>query len=57
MDFPADIKVHPVRHISDLEPAANDPYPSHIASPLPPVEIDGEEEWEVEEVLDVKIRY
>ena len=25
--------------------------------PPPPVEIDGEEEWEVEEVLDVKIRY
>ena len=30
VDFPADIKVHPVRHISELEPAANDPYPGQV---------------------------
>ena len=58
VDFPADIKVHPVRHISELEPAANDPYPGQtIPPPPPPVEIDGEEEWEVEEVLNAKVRY
>ena len=26
VDFPDDIKVHPVRHISEPEPVANDPY-------------------------------
>ena len=57
VDFPADIKVHLVRHISELKPAANNPYPGQIIPPLPLVEIDGEEEWEVEEVLDAKIRY
>ena len=57
VDFPADIEVHPVRHISVLEPAANDLYPGQVVQPPPPVEIDGEEEWEVEEVLDAKIRY
>ena len=57
VEFPANIKVHPVRHVSELEPAANDPYPGQIIPPPPPVEIDGEEEWEVEEVLDAKIRY
>ena len=57
VDFPAYIKVHPVRHISELEPEANDPYPGQIVLPPPPVEIDGEEEWEVEEVLDAMIRY
>ena len=57
VDFPADIKVHPVRHISALEPAASDSYPGQIVLPPPPVEIDGKEEWEVEEVLDAKIRY
>ena len=57
VDFPADIKIHPVQHISELEPAANDPDPGQIIPPPPAVEIDGEEEWEVEEVLDAKIRY
>ena len=45
VDFPADIKVHPVRHISKLEPAANETYPGQIIPPPPSVEIDGEEEW------------
>ena len=57
VDFPADIKVHPGRHISEQEPVANDPYPGQVVPPFPPVEIDGEQEWEVEEVLDAKIRY
>ena len=57
VDFPADMKVHPVRHISELEPVANDPYPSQIIPPLQPVEIDAEEQWEVEEVLNARIKY
>ena len=57
LDFPADIKLHPVRHISKLEPAANDPYPGQIITPLPPLQMDGEEKWEVEEVLDAKVQY
>ena len=47
IDFPADIKMHPVQHISELKPAGNDPYPGKIVPPPPLVEIDGEEEWEV----------
>ena len=46
-----------MRHISELEPAANDPYLGQIVAPPPPVEIDAEAEWEVEEVLNAKIRY
>ena len=57
VDFPANIKVHPVRHISEEEPAANEPYPSQVVPPPLPLEIDGEEEWGVEAVLDDKIRY
>ena len=52
LNFPPDIKVQPIRHISELEPATNDPYPGQVIKPPPPVEIEGEEEWEVEEVLD-----
>ena len=57
LKFSPDIKVHPIRHISELKPAADDPYPGQVIERPPPVEIDGEEEWEVEEVLDSKIRY
>ena len=57
VDFPANIKVHPVQHISKLEPATNDSNPGQVVPLPPPVEIDREKEWEVEEVLDAKIRY
>ena len=60
LNFPPDITVHPIRHISELEPAADDPDPRQVIEPPPPVEIEGEEQWEVEEVeevLDSKIRY
>ena len=57
VDFPADIKVHPVRHVFELKPAANDPYPGQIIPSSLPVKIDGEDEWEVKEVVDAKIRY
>ena len=57
VSFPIDIKVPSVQHICELEPAPNDPYPGQIVPPPPPVEIDSEEEWEVEEMLDAKIRY
>ena len=40
VDLPADIKVHAVRHISELEPAVNVPYPGQIIQSLPPLEID-----------------
>ena len=39
-----DIKVHPMRHVSKLEPVANNSYSGQIV-PLPQsVEMDGEEE-------------
>ena len=57
VDFLVDINVHPVLHISELEPAANDPYPGQVVLLPPPVEIDGDEEWEVEEVLDAVIAH
>ena len=51
------MKMHPVQHISKLEPVANDPYPGQIVPLPPPVELDGEEDGHVEEVLDAEIRY
>lgn len=54
--LPRDLRqVHPVFHISQLEPYAEDEFPGRAQSPPPPIEIDGNPEWEVLTVLDSKI--
>ena len=50
--LPEDIRVHPVFHVNLLEPAATDPHAGHIQPPPPPVEVDGEIEWEVNAIVD-----
>src|SRR5260221_14365900 len=47
--------VHPVFHISQLEPVEPDPFPQRTQPPPPPVEIDGDIEYEVSEILDSKM--
>jgi hypothetical protein len=48
--------VHPVFHVELVRPAASDPFPSQIVddSHPPPILIDGELEYEVEEIIDVR---
>jgi hypothetical protein len=57
LELPPTMQIHPVRHVSELEPAAEDPFPGQQIPPPPPVKVDGEQEWEVEEVLDSRMRY
>jgi hypothetical protein len=54
LDLPDSMRIHPVFHISLLEPASADPLPSQLASQPepPPVIIDDQQEWEAEEILD-----
>ena len=47
--------VHPVFHISMLEPATPNVIPNHVQSPPLPVEVQGELKYEISEVLDSKI--
>jgi hypothetical protein len=46
--------VHAIFHISMLEPAPLNTIPNQIQS-RPPVEIDGESEFEISEILDSKL--
>jgi hypothetical protein len=60
-------RVHPVFHVSQLEPHHPNPYPSREVPPPPPVEVDddGEEHYEIKQIVDskhdrryrVKLRY
>src|SRR5258707_1843514 len=47
--------VHPVFHISQLEPAFLNPFPHREQPPPPPIELDGEMEYEVSKILNSKL--
>jgi hypothetical protein len=49
------MKCHNIHHISLLEPAGNDLYPGQCPNTPPPFEIDGEEEYFIEAILDSRI--
>ena len=53
LDLPSTVKVHPVFHVSLLEKHNPDNW-DREPRPLPPVIVDGEEEWEVEKILNSK---
>ena len=55
--FLPSIKRHPVVHVSEIEPASNNPLYGQRHPLPPPVVVDGEVEWEVEEVVDSRRRY
>jgi hypothetical protein len=47
--------VHPVFHVSMLEPSSENTIPNRIPPPPPSVEIEGEPEYEIERIVDSKI--
>ena len=47
--------VHPIFHVSMLEPTHSNTIPEHSQLPLPPVEIDGELEYKISKILDSKV--
>ena len=47
--------VHPVFHVSQLELSHPSTIPNRVQPLLPPIKVNGEVEYEVEEILDSKI--
>ena len=47
--------VHPIFHVSMLEPATPNNIPNRTVSPPPPIQVQGELEYEIAEVLDSKL--
>jgi len=56
LDLPASMKVHPVFHVSLLEPYKESNIPGRKQPPPPSIEVDTHEEYEVEKVLDSRRR-
>ncbi|MBW0513609.1 hypothetical protein O181_053324 [Austropuccinia psidii MF-1] len=48
--------VHPVFHVSLLEPVKQSSIPNHHQLPPPPVLVEEQEEWEVDQALDSKLK-
>src|SRR5258708_8061961 len=47
--------IHPVFHLSQLDPACPTPFPLQQQPPPPPLQIDGESEYKVSKILDSKV--
>ena len=55
LDLPASMTIHNTFHISLLESYKDKKFPSQIQIPPPPIEIDGEPEYELEEIIDSRL--
>lgn len=55
LELPATIKVHPWFHARKLRLDPQDPLPGQHNEPPPPEEVNGDEEWEVEEILGCRL--
>ena len=55
LDLPTSMKIHNIFHISLLELYEDNKFPSQIQTHPPPIEIDGEPEYELEEIIDSRL--
>ena len=58
LKLPATMKIHPVFHISLLEPCNSDPLPGQVqAKNPPPIIVDKNNKWEIKEILNSRMHY
>jgi len=58
LDLPPGLNVHPVFSPDKLRLASHsEPLPGQIVDPSPPVVVNGEQEWEVDKILDSRTRW
>lgn len=57
LDLPASMNIHPVLSPEKLRKAADDPFPEQHQPPPVPLIIDNSPRWEVERILDSRLRY
>jgi hypothetical protein len=55
LELPKSMRIHPVFHVSLIEPYKTPTIPDRNPPPPPPVVIDSEQEFEVEQILDSKL--
>jgi hypothetical protein len=56
LKLPLSMKIHPVFHVSLLDPYKSSTIPDRTQDPSPPVVVNDELEWEVGEILDSRLR-
>ena len=55
LGLPLSMKIHPVFPAGNLRRAANDPLPGQHNDPPPPIKVVADNEWEVQEIVAVKL--
>jgi len=58
IDLPESIKVHPVFHPEKLHKASSsEPLEGQILTPQPPVQVNGQDEWDIEQIIAVRLQW
>ena len=55
LELPVLIRIHRVQHVSLLNPVVDDSLEEQVVDPPPPMEVDGEEEYQVSNVEDSRV--
>jgi len=55
--LPPSMAIHNTFHIALLEPYQNNQFPSQIKEPPPPIQIEGEDEYALDEIIDSRLHY
>jgi len=55
--LPPSMAIHNTFHISLLEPYQDNRFPSQIKERPPPIKIEGEDEYELDEIIDSRLHY